>query len=412
MSRYVIISALLHLLILGLCFLPMVLYGGGGGGSLGPMELVLEGGMELPGGEDPLAEDSPTEPAPENTAKPEPTPKVTPTHGKNKNKERTPEPEPTEFRSIVGQDAKTRTVSPTPTRTKKLTQTPTLTATPTDTVLDPTETRTPTPTVEEPTGTPTETPEDTATPKPTKAKPTETPKATETPKPTATPKPAKKPTVTPVPPKAAEVVKAPEPTGSPTPNPTKRGEIAKAVKELAGAITSGAKASTGKDSPALAASAVSSVGSTGGVFTAEGATGSGTGTGDDPDGAGGSGSGVGIGGPGNGGTGTGYGLITSVPFADRGYLMRLKNELTRNYHPPTLRLRGKENKNAVVKFTIQSNGEITDIEVETSSGNKGIDKAAKAAVEAIGVFEPLPDGTMDLGVKCDFVGKEPSVNGQ
>lgn len=261
---------------------------------------------------------------------------------------KTPSPEPTDFRSMVGRLSPSLTPTPTPTSTR--TQKPSATPTPTPSPREATQTPTLSPTPVPPTETPVP-----ATSTPT-SKPTRKP--TETPKPTVKPTNTSKPTETP---KATDT---PGPTHSPTPNPTKQ-VLAKALKDAVSAIK---KAESGPESPVP----VEKKGVPGAALS------------------------------GVGGDGEGSGLITSVPFADYGYLGRLQTQLKDSFKPP-LRMTNKTRRTATVKFTIMSSGEITGIEIVTSSGHKGIDKAAMAAVDSISPFEPLPGGTTDLGVTCEFV---------
>lgn len=105
--------------------------------------------------------------------------------------------------------------------------------------------------------------------------------------------------------------------------------------------------------------------------------------------------------PGGNGSGDG-GLRTSVPFGDMMFLGRLRDVIQENFHAPRV-TRDQGKRVAVVYFKILKNGDIIDISVVESSGHKGIDRAAVKAVEAVRPFDPLPPGTSDLGVTCDFV---------
>ncbi len=280
-------------------------------------------------------------PPEEEVTEEEPTPEPT--------AEKTPTPDPTNYRSIVGELAPTSTPTPTqtPSKTRKPSATPTLTPTP----LESTPTPTVSPTLVPPTDTPipaTSTP----TSKPTK-------KPTNTAKPTATPKPTAKPTDT------AKPTQTVRPTHSPTPDLTKTA-IAKAMKEAVAAIQNAEKA--GPVSPVP----VKRKGVPGGT-------------------------GIGI-----GTEGEGNGLRTAVPFGDMAYLGRLQNLLQENFHPPRSTREGGK-RTAVIGFKILKDGDIVDIEIVKSSGHKGIDRAAIKAVENSRPIDPLPLGTSDLGVNCDFV---------
>lgn len=241
--------------------------------------------------------------------------------------------------------------SPTPdlTQAKSLvgdlqpTPTPSLSPTPTRTDK-PTSTPSLTPTEMEPTKTPTET----ATAKP--ATNTPTAKATDTkkptPKPTDTKKPTPKPTNTKKP--TPRPTNTPGPTASPTPDKTAT-VVAQAVKNLAGAIKSAEKAIPSTNYSA----------------------------------------------------GAGTGMSLSRAFGDGAYLGRLREELQANFAPPHSMRQGE--RVVTVYFKILRSGEIVDIAVRDTSGNRRIDEAAKRAVEAVTPFEPLPPGTSDLGVTCEFV---------
>ncbi len=278
-------------------------------------------------------------PPPEEVVEEDPTPEPT--------AKKTPSPEPTDYRSIVGELAPSMT--PTPTQTPSKTLKPSSTPTSTPTPLEPTSTPTVSPTSVPPTDTPVPA-TNTPTSKPTK-------KPTNTPKPTAKPTDTAKPTATPKPTNTAG------PTHSPTPDPTKEA-IAKAMKDAVAAIKNAEKAAPVSPVP------VKKSGIPGGT-------------------------GIGVEGEGNG-------LRTAVPFGDMGYLARLQSLLQNNFEPPrSTRENGK--RTAVIGFKILKNGDIVDIEIVKSSGHKGIDRAAIKAVENSRPIEPLPLGTSDLGVNCDFV---------
>ena len=96
--------------------------------------------------------------------------------------------------------------------------------------------------------------------------------------------------------------------------------------------------------------------------------------------------------------------VSNVNFKDARYLSRLQQALQREFQPPRL-LRGSGKRTAKVYFKILRNGDIKDIQVAGSSGHKKVDRAARAAVEAIRPFTEgsLPNGIKDLGVTCEFV---------
>ena len=56
------------------------------------------------------------------------------------------------------------------------------------------------------------------------------------------------------------------------------------------------------------------------------------------------------------------------------------------------RLQEWEGKKAVVYFRIQRGGEISDIKVETSSGEPNLDLSGLRAVQESAPFPPLPSG--------------------
>ena len=280
-------------------------------------------------------------PPPEEVVEEDPTPEPT--------VKKTPSPEPTDYRSIVGELAPSMTPTPTltPSKTLKPSSTPSSTPTP----LEPTDTPTVSPTSAPPTETPVPA-TNTPTSKPTK-------KPTNTAKPTAKPTDTAKPTTTPKPTHTVG------PTHSPTPDPTKQA-IAKAMKDVVAAIKNAEKTAPVSPVPVVRS----------GV---PGATGTG----------------IGVAGEGNG-------LRTAVPFGDMGYLGRLQSLLQENFEPPRKTREGGK-RTAVIGFKILKDGDIVDIEIVKSSGHKGIDRAAIKAVENSRPIDPLPLGTSDLGVNCDFV---------
>lgn len=118
----------------------------------------------------------------------------------------------------------------------------------------------------------------------------------------------------------------------------------------------------------------------GGGFTAPGGSGDGSGPG---------GPGVGSGGPGGSGIGNGGQGPAGLPDE---YQARVSSRIQRKQLYPeayrTRLLRGRVR----VKFTIHSDGHITDVSIVQSSGYPLMDQAALEAVEKAAPFPPFPPG--------------------
>ncbi len=88
-------------------------------------------------------------------------------------------------------------------------------------------------------------------------------------------------------------------------------------------------------------------------------------------------------------------------FTDDFYLNLIITKIANNWLNP---LRGGRKISTVIYFKIQKNGDVTDIEIEKSSGNKLFDQSAKRAVMASSPLPSLPESyTGDfLGVHFEF----------
>jgi TonB family protein len=73
------------------------------------------------------------------------------------------------------------------------------------------------------------------------------------------------------------------------------------------------------------------------------------------------------------------------------YLNGIENKINESWIMPS-RLQEWEGKKAVVYFRIQRGGEISDIKVETSSGEPNLDLSGLRAVQESAPFPPLPSG--------------------
>ena len=88
-------------------------------------------------------------------------------------------------------------------------------------------------------------------------------------------------------------------------------------------------------------------------------------------------------------------------FTDDFYLNLIITKIANNWLNP---LRGGRKISTVIYFKIQKNGDVTDIKIEKSSGNKLFDQSAKRAVMASSPLPSLPESyTGDfLGVHFEF----------
>ncbi|MFH1258969.1 MAG: TonB family protein [Elusimicrobiota bacterium] len=121
----------------------------------------------------------------------------------------------------------------------------------------------------------------------------------------------------------------------------------------------------------------------------------------------GSGKGTGGGGEGTEGaeTGTGVGgIFTTGDFPYAWYLNRIKQKLLENWNPPGYY---KDQTTAQVKFLVQRDGKITDVEIEKSSGDGFFDQSALRTVIYSDPLPPLPLEYPEnkLGIHVRFVGK-------
>lgn len=94
--------------------------------------------------------------------------------------------------------------------------------------------------------------------------------------------------------------------------------------------------------------------------------------------------------------------IQDFPFTY--YLNLLRYRVRENWYPP-YQESGEENKmSVVIGFRVERQGKITQISVETSSGNFLFDQAAVRAVSTAGPLPPLPDEYLNekLTVHIEF----------
>jgi len=99
--------------------------------------------------------------------------------------------------------------------------------------------------------------------------------------------------------------------------------------------------------------------------------------------------------------GNGSGINTDSDFPYPWYITQIRELLWEEWNkrmPTTNILR------CVIKFGIMRNGEIENIELEKSSGNRLFDRAAISAVESIKKFPPLPDDFFEnkLNIHVEF----------
>jgi len=69
------------------------------------------------------------------------------------------------------------------------------------------------------------------------------------------------------------------------------------------------------------------------------------------------------------------------------YMADLQRRIKRAWFPP----KAAETRQTKVTFTVQKNGQMTDLAVSKSSGLQIVDNAAKKAVENAAPYRPLPD---------------------
>lgn len=86
--------------------------------------------------------------------------------------------------------------------------------------------------------------------------------------------------------------------------------------------------------------------------------------------------------------------IDYVPF-----IKKMQQTIKKNWYPP----KQTQNKLAKVRFKIKFDGTISNIKLVTLSDNEEYDKAALAAIVAMGKLDPLPDGAPDaVDIEFDF----------
>jgi len=72
------------------------------------------------------------------------------------------------------------------------------------------------------------------------------------------------------------------------------------------------------------------------------------------------------------------------------YLGSLKKELEKGKNYPSTARRLKQEGSVRVRFTIQQDGRISDVEISESSRYSALDKSALEAVKNMGRFQPIP----------------------
>lgn len=78
------------------------------------------------------------------------------------------------------------------------------------------------------------------------------------------------------------------------------------------------------------------------------------------------------------------------------YINAMKNKLTRVWFPPTAYYRlGLIHGHTILKFTINRNGDITDLAVLNHKGHESLQLSSSQAIEALFPFLPLPDDFPD-----------------
>jgi len=80
----------------------------------------------------------------------------------------------------------------------------------------------------------------------------------------------------------------------------------------------------------------------------------------------------------------------SIKKVMRTYLVALKKQLEKGKSYPSTARRLKQEGTVRVRFTIQADGKVEDIEISESSRYSALDKSALEAVEKMGRFEPIP----------------------
>jgi|JI9StandDraft_1071089.scaffolds.fasta_scaffold01935_9 TonB family protein len=81
------------------------------------------------------------------------------------------------------------------------------------------------------------------------------------------------------------------------------------------------------------------------------------------------------------------------------FIKKMQQTIKKNWSPP----KQTQNKLAKVRFKIKFDGTISNIKLVTLSDNEEYDKAALAAIVAMGKLDPLPDGAPDaVDIEFDF----------
>jgi len=80
----------------------------------------------------------------------------------------------------------------------------------------------------------------------------------------------------------------------------------------------------------------------------------------------------------------------SIKKVMRSYLVALKKQLEKGKNYPSTARRLKQEGTVRVRFTIQADGQVEDIEISESSRYSSLDKSALEAVEKMGRFQPIP----------------------
>lgn len=134
-----------------------------------------------------------------------------------------------------------------------------------------------------------------------------------------------------------------------------------------------------------------------------------------PKGGNGNGGGpAGEGSPGNPGPNNNAGrpAVAADPDVDFGpYMADLQRRIKKAWFPP----RGQESRRVVVIFKIHSQGELSDLRIDRSSGVASADQAALQAVQNAAPFRPLPNGApavVDIQFTFDYNVMGGSGNGR
>ena len=96
-------------------------------------------------------------------------------------------------------------------------------------------------------------------------------------------------------------------------------------------------------------------------------------------------------------------IAGGVNFPYSWYLKIIQDKVTRNWTPPLVS--GRNISRPVIYFNINRDGSVTDIKLQTSSGNGLLDRSALSAITALKRIDRLPAGFAgdSLGVQYMFV---------